>query len=245
VTLTAVPSAGYVFDNWSGQTQGITNVDQNPVVFLMGDRTDNNRVITANFIPSDLRYAVTAISDPTGGGSVLFQPDQPADGYPVNQSIAVLAATQSGYVFSRWTGDLAGSENPRTMLVSDNKAITAIFNPTVTVYCSPSEAGSVDLEPESPNGYSAGTQVAISARATKGYRFSSWEGDASGSDGSVTIAVNGPKTITARFVEQSPSRWWLWALLGLVGLFCALILLRLVYSKMNSGVSDEPQRPDE
>ena len=202
-------------------------------------------MITANFTPSDLRYTVTANSDPNGGGSVVFQPDQPADGYPVNQSTSVLATAQTGYVFSHWTGDLAGSDNPRTILVSDNKVISALFNPTVTVHCSPSEAGSVDLEPQSSNGYAAGTRVTITARAPKGYQFSGWEGDASGSAISITIAVDGPRTITARFVEQSPSRWWLWALLGLVGLFCALILLRLAYSRMNRRVPDEPQQPDE
>jgi hypothetical protein len=51
VTLTASPSAGYAFDSWSGHTEGIGDVHQNPVTFLMGDRLDNNRVITANFVP--------------------------------------------------------------------------------------------------------------------------------------------------------------------------------------------------
>jgi uncharacterized repeat protein (TIGR02543 family) len=244
--LTVVPSAGYVFDNWSGQTQGIAGLHQNPVSFLMGDRTDDNRVITANFTPSDLRYSVTAIVEPSGGGSVRFQSAQTSDGYAVNQSISVLAVAQTGYVFSRWMGDLAGSENPRTILVSEDKSITAIFNPTVTVYCSPSEAGSVALEPaQSINGYAAGTEALISARAKKGYRFVSWEGDESSSDRSITITVDAPKTITARFVEQSQSRWWLWVILGSVGLCCALVLLRVVNARMNRGVEDEPPEPDE
>ena len=233
MTLTAVPSAGYVFDNWSGHTQGITNVAQNPVVFLVGDRTDNNRVMTANFIPSDLRFTVAANSDPPGGGSVVFQPVQPLEGYPVNQSVSVLASAEAGYVFSRWTGDLAGSENPRTIAVDDSKAIAAIFNPTVNIYCSPSEGGSVELDPQFSNGYTAGTEVTMTAKPAKGYRFSSWEGDASGSDRSMTLNVDEPKTITARFVEESPSRWWVWVVIGLVGLFGALIVLRLVYARMN------------
>jgi uncharacterized repeat protein (TIGR02543 family) len=246
VTLTAVPSAGYVFDNWSGQTQGMTGADQNPVIFLMGDRTDNNRVITANFVPSDLRHSVMAVLEPSGGGSVRFQPDQPSGGYPVNQRISVFTVADTGYVFSRWTGDLAGTENPRTILVSEDKSFTAIFNPTVTTYCSSSEGGSVALEPaQSINGYAAGTEVTVSARAAKGYRFVSWEGDASGSDRSITVTVDAAKTITARFAEQSASRWWLWALLGFVGLFGALVLLRLAYARVNRGMLDETQQPDD
>ena len=52
VTLTAVPSTGFVFDRWSGHTEGISDVNQNPVSFAMGDRLDNSRVITAVFAPS-------------------------------------------------------------------------------------------------------------------------------------------------------------------------------------------------
>jgi len=129
VTLTATPSAGYDFDSWSGQTEGIAELHQNPVTFLMGDRTDNNRVMTANFIQSDLRYTVIAACEPSGGGSVMLSPEQPLDGYLLNQSVSVLATAQTGYVFSQWSGDLVGSENPQTFLVSSNKTITAVFVP--------------------------------------------------------------------------------------------------------------------
>jgi hypothetical protein len=143
-------------------------------------------------------------------------------------------------------GDLAGSENPRTVLVSEDKSFTAIFNPMVTTYCSPYEGGSVALEPaQSSNEYDAGTDATIRATAAKGYRFLSWEGDASGSDRSITITVDEPKSIGARFVGQSPSRWWLWVTIGLIGLLGALILLRLVYARMNRGVLDEPSQPDD
>jgi len=223
---------------------GIADLHQNPVTFQIGDDPDNDRVLTANFSPSDLRYTVTAIVEPSGGGSMKFSDPQPASGYAVNESISVMAVPQAGYVFSRWMGDLAGNENPRTLLVSEDKSITAVFNPTVTTYCSPSEAGSIAVEPQSANGYAAGTEVTISAKANKGYRFVSWEGDASGSDRSITITVDEAKTITARFAEQSSSRWWLWVMLGLAGLFGVLILVRLVYARMNRGWTDEPPEPD-
>jgi hypothetical protein len=213
---------------------------------VIGDLWDNEQDITANFIPSDLRCAVTAIPQPSAGGSVEVWPTQPVDGYPVNQSISVLAVTQTGYVFRRWMGDLAGSVNPRIVLVSENKSFTAIFNPMVATYCSPSEGGSVALEPaQSSNGYDAGTDVTVRATAAKGYRFLSWEGDASGSDRSVTITVDEPKTIRARFVGQSPSRWWLWVIISLIALLGALILLRLAYARVNRGALDEPSQPDD
>lgn len=242
VTLEARPKAGYVFDNWSGGVDGMADARQRVVTFEMS----HDRTITANFALSDLHCSVTALIEPGGGGSVGLQPAQPSGGYPVNESVRVWATPQTDYVFSHWTGDLVGSENPTTVIVSDNKGITAIFNPTVTVYCSPPKGGSVALDPsQSSNGYAAGTKVTISAKANKGYRFVSWEGDASGSDWSIPITVDQAKTITARFVEQSPSRRWLWVIVGLTGLFGTLILLRLVYARMTRGWSDEPIQPDD
>ena len=245
IMLTAIPWAGYVFDSWTGEISDLTDPKKNPVVFVMGDNLDNNRVITANFMPSDLRYTVTASSEPSGGGSAEFLPPQAPGGYLVNESVTVFAVAQTGYVFSRWAGDLAGTDNCRTIIISENRSITAIFYPTITTYWSPSEGGSVLVQPESFSGYAAGTVVTISAEAAKGYHFVSWEGDASGSDRSITITVDAPKIMTAKFVGQTPSRWWLWAILGLTGLTGVLIILRLAYARMNRGALDEPKQRDE
>ena len=245
IMLTAIPWAGYVFDSWTGEISDLTDPKKNPVMFIMGDNPDNNRTITASFTPSDVRYGVTAVVEPSGGGSVRFQPNQPQSGYSVNQSVTVFAEAQTGYVFSHWTGDLLGNDNFRALLVSAEKSITAVFRPTITPYCSPYDAGSIALEPESSNGYATGTEVTITAEAAKGYRFVSWQGDISGSKKSVSIAVDAPMTITAVFDGQSPSRWWLWVILGLTGLTGVLIILRLAYARMNRGALDEPIQPDE
>ena len=182
---------------------------------------------------------------PCGGASVTFQPDRPSDVYAVNRSVSALAIEHTDCVFSHWTGDLAGSENRGAMLVSEDRWISAIFYPTVTAYCSPSDAGSDELAPQSSNnpkgrvpracpwgngnspagrqakpvikkrheicpwvstGSTAETEVDTSAEATKGYCFVTSEGgDASGSDRSITKAVDVQKTVTARSVGQSAS----------------------------------------
>ncbi len=220
----------------------MTGVRDNPATFVMGDREDNSRVMTANFTRSDLRFTVSLNSYPSTGGSVTCQPGQTSEGFLINENITVTATPQTGYVFNRWAGDLAGTENPGTILVSDNKVIGAFFYPTVSVDCSPADAGSVEISPASSNGYEPGTQVTISATAADGYEFSGWEGDASGSEASHTLTVNGPRTITARFAQQSSSRWWLWLIAGVVGLSAVLILSGLAYSKMKRGVPG-PGRP--
>jgi hypothetical protein len=167
----------------------------------MGDNPDDNRAITANFTSSDLHCTVKPSPDPAGGGSVQLKPSQPAGGYPVNQSVSVWAVAQTGYVFSHWTGDVAGLKNPSSIVLNEDKSFTAYFNPTVSVRPSPTEGGSVPIQTESSTEYPAGTQVTITAKGEKGYRFVSWEGDASGFNRSTTITVDEPKTITARFAE--------------------------------------------
>lgn len=239
VTLTAVPVAGHVFGDWSGQTEGISDLSRNPVTFAMGDRPDNNRVITANFVESDIKCAIVSNSDPISGGLVQLQPAQPTGGYPVNQSVSVRAAAQTGYAFSHWTGDLTGTESLKDLIVAEDKSFTAVFYPTVTIQRSPTEGGSVLLQPEFPGGYPIGTEVTMTAKANKGYRFASWEGDASGSVHSVTFTVDAPMTMTAVFMVESPSRWWLWVIPGLLVLFGALIILRLMYLRLKSGRSGE------
>lgn|GEM_PF-1702058 len=245
VTLTAIPEAGYVFGGWSGQTEGISNPSLNPVTFQMGDRTDDNRVITAGFVKSSVQCGVAASAGPGSGGSVRLQPAQPDGGYLVNQIVSLQAVAQTGYVFSHWMGDLNGIENPRSLLVDEDKSITAIFNPTVTIRASPAEGGSVIQEPQSINGYPAGTEVRLTAKASKGYRFASWEGDVSGPSISVTITVDQPKTMTATFEEKAPSRWWLWFLLAIGGLLAGLVLVWLAYARIAGRARQESYWIDE
>ena len=85
----------------------------------------------------------------------------------------------------------------------------------------------------------------LTAKASKGYRFASWEGDASGSSISVTLTVDQPKTIAANFEEEPASRWWLWFLLGLGGLLAGLVLLRLAYVRITGRAPQESYWIDE
>lgn len=236
VTITAMPSPGYVFDSWGGDTAGMVSVRENPASFVIGDRPDNDRVMTASFLPSDLRCAVSLNSYPSTGGAVTCQPSQPSGGFLINENITITAIAQAGYVFNRWDGDLTGSENPKSIVMSDNMIIGAFFYPTVTVECSPAEGGTAAIDPPSSNGYQAGTEVTIVATAAEGYEFSGWEGDASGSESTVTMAVNSPRAMTARFEQKhSPSRWWLWTLLAMAGLAGVFGVGVLASSRMRKG----------
>jgi len=198
----------------------------------MGDNPDDERSITANFTldtePSTT-YSLTTIVKPGSGGSVEVEPS-------VNEEVTLLAVAQPGYIFSHWMGDVSDQDSASTTVtINSDKTVIAIFNVTLTTNCSPAEGGSITLSPaQSADGYTAGTKVYAVATAAKGYRFISWEGDASGSAISTEVTADAPTSITARF-EKLPgpslisSLWWVWMIVGIfssVGLVILLILRR-------------------
>jgi len=114
VQLTATPSTGYVFSGWTGDLTGLANPN---TVTITG-----NMVITAIFTQSAYSVFVTAL--PAGGGSVTANPSAP---YHYGDSVQLTATPSAGYVFSGWTGNLAGLANPATVTITGNTAVTAIF----------------------------------------------------------------------------------------------------------------------
>ena len=69
---------------------------------------------------------------------------------------------------------------------------------SLTVNVSPSGAGSVSKNPNKST-YLEGEQVTLTAAANTGYAFSNWSGDASGTQNSIVITMNGNKTVEADF----------------------------------------------
>ena len=69
-------------------------------------------------------YRFTAQVSPDNSGSVV-----PSVGdYEVNKEVEVQALPFEGYVFERWEGDLSSSNNPESLIIDDDKSVTAIFS---------------------------------------------------------------------------------------------------------------------
>jgi parallel beta-helix repeat protein len=58
----------------------------------------------------------------------------PGGYYESDTVVTVTANPAGGYVFDYWSGDLAGSANPNTIVMNDNKTITAHFTFTGIIY---------------------------------------------------------------------------------------------------------------
>jgi len=89
------------------------------------------------------------------GGSVQISPVK--DLYAPTDTVTLTAAAIDGFGFGGWGGDLAGSQNPATVVMSANRKITALFN----------DVGRPVLTWETPvGGITGDEQVVLSGKAT-------------------------------------------------------------------------------
>lgn len=114
VELSANASTGSTFSSWTGDLTG----GLNPSTVTVDGSMDITAVFETN------QYTLTA--DTSGDGSVGLVP--PGGSYDYGTEVALTASANAGSGFSRWTGDLLGSNTPRTLTMDGNKAVTAIFS---------------------------------------------------------------------------------------------------------------------
>lgn len=196
VILTATPANGYEFSSWSGDASGSAN----PLTVTM----NANKNITANFtlIPSKFTLNVTAQN-----GTVAKNPNQ--ETYNSGASVTLTATPATGYQFSSWGGDANGSANPLTVTMNANKNITANFTlipATAFTLTVNAQNGTVAKNPNQQT-YNSGTIVKLTATPANGYQFSSWSGDASGTNNPLDVVMDSNKVITANFTlvnNQNP-----------------------------------------
>jgi len=140
-----------------------------------------------------------------GSGSVTISPAQQT--YDPGTEVNLTANPAIGWTFQGWSGNLSGSTNPATIIMDDNKTVTATFTEDhYTLTVNAGVGGSVTKMPDLPT-YTYGTVVKLTATADLGYVFSHWEGDISGSRNPEYINITGNKVVAAVFTE-APENWW-------------------------------------
>ncbi|MFC1997288.1 FG-GAP-like repeat-containing protein [Chloroflexota bacterium] len=129
--------------------------------------------ITALFT-STPTYTVTTST--AGNGTILLNPDQTS--YEENTPVTVTAVPADGWLFTEWSGDLTGSENPATLTVDSNKNITATFVEDLLLTLTVNTVGNgTTVTSPSQAAYSYGETITITATADSGWGFDSWQSD--------------------------------------------------------------------
>jgi len=170
VSISAAPSPGYQFVNWTRNTVVIST--QANYTYTMPSQ---NVTLVANFelIPPQT-YSLALNRNPSSGGAVSG-----AGQYTLGTSVPISATPNSGYRFLNWTrngtviSDLANYSFP---MPSENVTLVANFEMIppathiLTLNRIPTAGGAVD----GGGAYPAGALVSISAAPSSGYQFVNW-----------------------------------------------------------------------
>ena len=187
VMLTATPTVGWSFQNWSGNISGSVN----PATLVI----TGNMTVNATFTQDQYTLTVNVV----GSGSVGKSPSQATYTWGTNVSLTAVAGV--GWSFGGWSGDVSGLVSPVTVNMTGNKVVNATFTQdqyTLTVNIIGS--GSVTLN--NSGSYVYGDIVQLTAVLTVGWSFDHWSVDLSGSVSPATIVVDGNKVVNATFTQN-------------------------------------------
>ena len=185
VTLTAVPSPGWHFTAWSGDTATSTN----PLNFVMTGARVINPVFDFD------TYALTV--NITGSGSVARSPDQPL--YPFNTTVDLTAVPAPGFKLNTWGGAASGSAPTVSVIMSTPKTVTALFDTAnYTLSATATGPGSVGVSLVKAT-YRYPDLVTLTATPSAHAHFVGWTGDTSASGNPLAITMAANRTLVAVF----------------------------------------------
>jgi len=198
VNIRATADTGWAFDNWSGDTATIADVnDRTTTITMNGDYS-----ITANFSEAEIFTLTMAVN-----GEGTTTPEVGEHEYTEGSIVNISATPAEGWEFAGWGGGVTSPGSASTTVVmSGDKTVTANFsqigvtNYTLTVAVN----GNGSTTPAAGEyTYAEGTVVNISATPAEGWRFDGWMGGvANPNSASTTVTVDGDKTVTANFSEM-------------------------------------------
>jgi hypothetical protein len=173
---------------------------------------DSDQEITANF--AQTIHSLTVDVSP-GDSNIEVDGIAPSS-YPATYSFAegasvnLEAVPASSYYFANWSGDFSDSENPITITMDSDQAVTANFTQTaytLAVSVSPGGGGNIETDGTAPPSYpftytfAEGTYVNLEAVPAYSPNFINWSGNLSGSENPTTITMDSNKAVTANFTQ--------------------------------------------
>ncbi len=114
---------------WITLMGGTTGIGNGTVRYSVAANT-TGASRTGRIIVSGTEYTITQLSSlqlvvqSAGNGTVSG-----SGAYEVNATAQIEATPSSGYLFSHWTGDAVGSQNPLSLNMDSSKNVTAYFIP--------------------------------------------------------------------------------------------------------------------
>jgi uncharacterized repeat protein (TIGR02543 family) len=192
VTITAAPSSGYFFTNWTENG----NVVSNNANYTFS--VTQNQSLTANFTAYTYNIALNA--SPANGGTT-------AGGGTFNQgqSATITASAAAGYAFTNWTenGNVVSNNASYTFNVTQNRSLSANFTAnTYTVVLNVGPAGGGITA--GGGTFSHGQSVTVTAAPEQGFVFNGWfeDGNMVSNQETYTFTITHNRTLTANFERE-------------------------------------------
>ncbi len=196
--VTAVPSAGYSFTQWSDGSTANPRTDANVVA---------NLSVSASFALNS--YSLTYTANANGSISGIT-PQTVGSG---NNGTAVTALPNTGYHFTQWSD--ASTANPRTdSNVTANLSVSASFainTYTLTYDGNGNTGGSAPVDASGPYNYNSTVTVLDNTGSLikTGYALSGWNTAANGSgtdySAGSTFSISANTTLYAKWLVSLPS----------------------------------------
>ena len=191
--VTATPVAGYSFTNWT-ENGSVVSTDASYSFTVNGDCD-----LVANFEGNS--YTITAIANPTTGGSVTG-----SGSYSYGSSCTLTATANSGYIFNNWTkdGNVASTNANYTFTVTSGGTYVANFSGNtfqITATADPCAGGIIT----GAGTYNYGASCTLTATAATGYTFVNWtkNGSQVSTNTSYSFTVTESATYAAHFAPNS------------------------------------------
>jgi len=118
VELTATPSLGWSFKEWTGNLKGTTNPQQITL--------DKAKTVTATF-EEDKKFVLTIINDGKGSVSKKVIKEGASSEYKSGTVIELTATPESGWEFDKWGGAASGTDNPTQITLTSKTSAIAIY----------------------------------------------------------------------------------------------------------------------
>src|ERR1022692_4571097 len=202
VPITATPSSGYSFTNWSGNVASPSSAST--TVTMSAPQT-----VMANFVSTS---GITVATSPPGlqivvdAGAPVMAPQTynwaAGSSHTIGVNSPQAGAAGTRYVYASWSD--GGGQTHTVTAPNSPTSYTASFATQYLLTTSASPGAGGTVTPVSGLFYGSGTVVPISATANSGYSFTNWSGNvAAPTSASTTVTMSAPQTVTANFVSTS------------------------------------------
>jgi surface protein len=145
-------------------------------------------------------YTLTTNVSPVEAGSV--SPNQGE--YDKGTEVQVSASANEHWVFTGWGGDYSGSTNPATIMMDDDKSLSALFEKkeyALTVNIEGEGTVEERLVNAKSTDYPAESVVELTAVPAENWEFTGWEGGLNGDVNPETVTILSETSLTAVFEE--------------------------------------------